>query len=79
VTEARGLYSTPGPCIQSFAWGEFLFRDQATENVFGCAAISTNPQLLDTNVFPNHLETSRPRGRQRIVFIAFGNLRGFTR
>jgi len=47
--------------------------------LFWSAAISTNPNCCDTSVILSQLETSRPRGSERVAFIAFGNLRSFTR
>jgi hypothetical protein len=46
---------------------------------FWNAAVSTNPNCCDTSVMLSQLETSRPRGSERVAFIAFGNLRSFTR
>jgi hypothetical protein len=47
--------------------------------LFWSAAVSTNPNCCDTSVILSQLETSRPRGSERVAFIAFGNLRSFTR
>ena len=46
---------------------------------FWSAAVSTNPNCCDTSVILSQLETSRPRGSERVAFIAFGNFRSFTR
>src|SRR5580693_5383936 len=43
------------------------------------AAVSTNPNCRDTNVIVSQLETSGPRGSYWVAFIAFPNLRSFTR
>ena len=43
------------------------------------AAVSTNPNCCDSSVMLSQLETSRPRGSERVAFIAFGNFRSFTR
>jgi len=43
------------------------------------AVVFTNPNCCDTSVILSQLETSRPRSSERVAFIAFGNLRSFTR
>jgi hypothetical protein len=46
-------------------------------NVFGAFLPIRN--CCDTTVILSQLETSRPRGSERVAFMAFGNLRSFIR
>jgi len=60
--------------------GPFLHQPQRPRSaLLGSAAASTIPKCCDTSVILSQLETSRPRGSERVAFIAFGNLRSFTR
>ncbi len=74
----------PAPAVQrSNSSGckssKLFFRHQAWPETYLERRRSTNPNCCDTSVMLSQLETSRPRGSERVVFIAFGNFRSFTR
>jgi hypothetical protein len=56
-----------------------LFQHQAWPGDFLERRVSTNPNYCDTSVLLSQLETSGPRGSERVALIAFRNLRSFTR
>lgn len=84
-----GLSPTPDIAAHDFVarskpsgwkWSEFFFRHQAGPKAFfGAPPFLPIPTCCDTRVTLSQLETSRPRGSERVAFIAFGNLRSFTR
>src|SRR5260221_7849049 len=60
-------------------WSKLFFRHQAWPETCLERCRFYNPNCCDTSVILSQLETSRPRGSERVAFIAFGNLRSFTR
>ena len=82
MTAVDFVASTAGQKAKSssWKWSEFFFRHQAGPKAFfGAPPFLPIPTCCDTSVILIQLETSRPRGSERVAFIAFGNLRSFTR
>jgi len=82
MTAVDFLASTAGQKVQNLLAGNGASSFSGIRRgrkLFWSAAVSTNPNCCDTSVTLSQLETSRPRGSERVAFIAFGNLRSFTR
>jgi len=80
MTAVDFVASTPGQKVKIFRleMERVLFQAGVAEN-FGAPPFLPIPTCCDTSVILSQLETSRPRGGERVAVIALGNLRSLTR